>query len=148
MEAAPARSTVLDPAGTEMDGLEGKVMVTPLKVQAPLDAVIVPPDEIEIDVSSTPKLFVLRTRRTTSLEPPGRSDAVGPPVRATTLTAARVPVVPEPDPLPCEFHLANATPPVPPITKPTNAMMVHSRRESRKCETAISVCTSFWVLAR
>jgi hypothetical protein len=27
-------------------------------------------------------------------------------------------------------------------------MMVHSRRESRKCETAISVCTSFWVLAR
>jgi hypothetical protein len=53
MEAAPARSTLLEPAGTEIDGLEGNTMLTPLVVHDPLEALIDPPDVMAIEVRVT-----------------------------------------------------------------------------------------------
>jgi hypothetical protein len=104
--AVPGRSIRCDPAGTVMEGLPGKVIVTPVVVQVPVppEAVTEPFSEMADMVSA--KAFVLLIRTTTSLEPPGISAVLGasPPVKAATLTAETFPVVAAADPDPRVFQ--------------------------------------------
>jgi hypothetical protein len=102
MAAAAARSMRWEPDVTAMDGLEGKVVETPVVVQVPI-----PPPAVTLPFCVMPVIvsvyeFGLLTRSTTSLDPPGRSDVAGasPPVRACMVGVPSVPVTADADPDP------------------------------------------------
>jgi hypothetical protein len=102
MAAAPGRSMRCDPAATAMEGLDGKLEITPVVAQVPSPpAAVIDPFKV-IAVRVTENELGLLTRNTTSLEVPGRRDVVGasPPVNATTLGDTSVVVAPEPEPDP------------------------------------------------